>query len=205
MGVTQSHSLETPISAEDLHVPAVLFLPFPEKYPIQDGKASFNPRQDGQLEYKGGNLMRTLTVTVVAIFAIMSMPSLVGQDTDSHTKAAHDFLNAIRAKENFENAMKGVLASMKDEDVKAVAQQMLGDFGWDSINDDMARLYVEQFSESELKELAAFFNTPTGQKYARKIPLLTKRAKEIGIKCMSELVDKYLEMDEKAPDTPGNK
>jgi hypothetical protein len=44
----------------------------------------------------------------------------------------------------------------------------------------LASVYAESFTESELRDLIAFYRTPTGQKLARLQPELTQRGAEVG-------------------------
>jgi uncharacterized protein len=51
---------------------------------------------------------------------------------------------------------------------------------WDQLEPQMAALYANAFTTSELQELTRFYETPTGRKAARVIPALTKQAMKIG-------------------------
>nr|WP_298138288.1 DUF2059 domain-containing protein [uncultured Pseudomonas sp.] len=48
--------------------------------------------------------------------------------------------------------------------------------GWDKIKPDMVKLYTSNFSEAELKELIAFYESPLGQKVLLKVPALTAQS-----------------------------
>ena len=43
-----------------------------------------------------------------------------------------------------------------------------------------ARIYAEHFTEAELDELIAFYETPLGQKMIAKLPVLTQQSMELG-------------------------
>ena len=51
---------------------------------------------------------------------------------------------------------------------------------WDAMEPQLINLYAETYSEAELKELAAFYKTPTGQKAMAKMPELTQRSAMLG-------------------------
>jgi hypothetical protein len=51
---------------------------------------------------------------------------------------------------------------------------------WASLKDDMIRIYTAEFSEQELKELMAFYQTPVGKKSVEKMPVLLQKGAEIG-------------------------
>ena len=52
--------------------------------------------------------------------------------------------------------------------------------GWESIKDDIARLYAEKFTTSEINQLKQFYRTPLGQKATRLLPELTAAGAAIG-------------------------
>lgn len=47
--------------------------------------------------------------------------------------------------------------------------------GWDVIRDDVAAMYMEAFTESELREMTQFYRSPAGQKALKQIPDLAHR------------------------------
>jgi hypothetical protein len=57
---------------------------------------------------------------------------------------------------------------------------MAREMRWDNIKEDYINLYVDVFSESELRELIRFYKTPLGQKLIEKTPLLMQRSMRIG-------------------------
>ena len=57
---------------------------------------------------------------------------------------------------------------------------------WASMKDDMVKIYVGEFTEPELKELAAFYQTPLGRKTVQKMPALLAKGAEMGQKRVQE-------------------
>ena len=51
---------------------------------------------------------------------------------------------------------------------------------WQSIEPDMAKIYMQEFTEQEIKEMTAFYKTPLGQKFIAKSPAMMAKAAEIG-------------------------
>ena len=47
--------------------------------------------------------------------------------------------------------------------------------GYASLRDDMARVYAEEFTEDELKEITKFYLTPTGKKVNQKLAVLQQK------------------------------
>ncbi|OLU27406.1 hypothetical protein BVH03_14415 [Pseudomonas sp. PA15(2017)] len=51
--------------------------------------------------------------------------------------------------------------------------------GWDKLKPDMVKLYTSNFSEQELKDLIAFYESPLGQKVLKQMPALTAQSAQI--------------------------
>ena len=51
--------------------------------------------------------------------------------------------------------------------------------GWNKLKPDMVKLYTSNFSEQELKDLIAFYESPVGQKVLKQMPALTAQSAQI--------------------------
>lgn len=51
--------------------------------------------------------------------------------------------------------------------------------GWDKLKPDMVKLYTSNFSEQELKELIAFYQSPLGKKVLETMPSLTAQSAQL--------------------------
>ncbi len=58
--------------------------------------------------------------------------------------------------------------------------------GWKAIRDDLAQMYMETFSEDELKAMNAFYITPTGQKVITIIPQLVQQRNQLAMQRLQE-------------------
>ena len=57
---------------------------------------------------------------------------------------------------------------------------------WASMKDDMLNIYTSEFTEDELKQLTAFYQTPLGKKTVSKMPALMQKGAEISQKRLQE-------------------
>jgi tetratricopeptide (TPR) repeat protein len=57
---------------------------------------------------------------------------------------------------------------------------------WDSLGPSMVRLYASQFSEAELRDLIAFYKTPTGRKLLARSPSMTAEMIRISFNLVEE-------------------
>ena len=57
---------------------------------------------------------------------------------------------------------------------------------WKALRGDFAQLYAESFTEPELREVTAFYQTETGQKAIRLMPSLMARGMALGQQAVAD-------------------
>jgi hypothetical protein len=60
---------------------------------------------------------------------------------------------------------------------------------WEAMEPQLTKLYTDAFTEPELREITAFYRTPTGMKAARTIPDLFQKGADIGMSLANEHQD----------------
>ncbi|WKE64802.1 DUF2059 domain-containing protein [Gallaecimonas kandeliae] len=99
---------------------------------------------------------------------------------------AEKFLNIIHMKTVLADAMNQMLElQLKQKPVlvpyKGVMLKFMQKYmGYDSLKEDMTKIYSEAFTAKELKEINAFYSTPTGQKTVEKLPALMSKGAQLG-------------------------
>jgi hypothetical protein len=120
-----------------------------------------------------------------------------------HEKAARELLQIVGGEDL---AMGGAKATMSlilqdpnmapyKDVVRAWFERV---FSEANIESEMVNLYMERFSEKELREIAVFCKTPTGRKAIAAMPDLMQQAAEIGMRRAEEHGYELDEMIEKA-------
>lgn len=98
--------------------------------------------------------------------------------------------------QNFETGLKPFLARMKAQGMpEELVTSIHGEatrffeenFKWEDIKPLIVKLYTDSFTEAELADLAAFYETPTGRKAASLLPSLSAKGMALG---MSRIQDK---------------
>lgn len=82
------------------------------------------------------------------------------------------------------------LSLFKDVMIKFFNKHMTGDV----LYDDMAKMYMEEFTEAELNDLTAFYKTATGQKSIEKLPILTQKGAQWGQKQVRDNISELQQM-----------
>lgn len=108
--------------------------------------------------------------------------------TAAHFKAAEEVLQAsgvdVQFKESIEalvNQYSEQVAVEKREKFKQVLNTFMAKYAsWDNVKDNLSSIYAEAFSEAELKQLAAFYQTPLGKKLVREQPFLLQKSMQFG-------------------------
>ena len=126
-------------------------------------------------------------VPLAVIIALVS-PFTAHADQVSHRAAAEALLNGME--------MDKVMSQTIDQMLKVQIQQnpTIGPYepqmraffakymSWASMKDDLIGIYTGEFSEEELKQLIAFYQTPVGKKAVQRMPVLAAKGAELGQK-----------------------
>ncbi|WP_327438534.1 DUF2059 domain-containing protein [Pseudomonas donghuensis] len=133
-----------------------------------------------------------------ALFTAVALVCASGQvlaDTASHNASAEKFLMMAHADklgtpvymqvqqmfaQRFEQtkapaSKKSVLDSYQAKANAALDQAI----GWNKLKPDMVKLYTSTFTESELKDLVAFYQSPLGKKVLEKMPQVTQQSAQL--------------------------
>lgn len=122
--------------------------------------------------------------------------------TPARLQAAETLLKATGMDKQFEditNTMLSTLGNQIPQDKKAsfveVMKKFMGKyFSWDVIKTDLSVMYASEFSEADLKELTAFYNTPAGKRFSEKLPILTQKGALMGQKIIKDHQEELQQM-----------
>jgi hypothetical protein len=123
----------------------------------------------------------------------------------AHLAAAHEFLKTIQLDKTFAETIETAvdLQIKQNPMIEPYRDVMLEFFekymSWDSLKDDMAQIYVEEFTIQEIEKLSAFYRTAVGKKAALRMPKLMSKGGELGMRRVQEHMFELQEMiEEKA-------
>lgn len=133
-------------------------------------------------------LVLSLLIGAIAFF----QPAAARADEASHRKAAESLFGLMEMETLVSQSVDEMLAMQVQQNpalapYQAQMKAFLNKYmSWASLKDDMTKIYTAEFSESELKELGKFYETPLGKKAVRKMPALMAKGAEIGQKRVQE-------------------
>lgn len=132
--------------------------------------------------------MKPTTVLLAALLALGARPA-AAQEPLRH-ELALQLLEAMRMPEQIQASLANVAATQArmNPDLPGLGD-LLREFlaryvTWDALKDEYAELYAGAFTEEELREMAAFYRTPAGQKLARATPQLSRLGAELAERVM---------------------
>ncbi len=139
--------------------------------------------------------MRALVLGLTLAFAPLAHASPA-----SHEAAVRNFFKVAKMDE----LMNATLVQLTDVQVnanpamapfKGVLLQFFTKYmSWKSLEPDLVKLYVKEFSEAEIGEITKFYQTPTGMKVMKKLPELSAQGAAIGQARVQEHIGELQEM-----------
>lgn len=131
-----------------------------------------------------------LSILIGAIALVQ--PAMTRADEASHRKAAESLLSLM----NMDTVMSQSIDQMLQMRIKqsptiAPYEQEMKSFlkkymSWVGLKDDLVKIYVDEFTESELDELNKFYQSPLGKKTLQKMPVLLSKGAELGQRRVQE-------------------
>ncbi len=130
--------------------------------------------------------MRTIIYSCLITVSLMLNYSSSVADKKSHRKAAEELLKAANTEKVMETVMDQMLAILKQNPQLGPYQDVIKRFlskylSLESLQEELITIYTEEFTEAELKQLTAFYQTPVGKKAIEKLPQLTAKAGQLGV------------------------
>jgi hypothetical protein len=146
--------------------------------------------------------MRTIFLLASAVL-LLSAPARA--QSPSHLQAAGELVDLVGAELALNEAMDAMIDAQIQGNPDLEAQRktfrtfMASAMSWPRVRPRMAALYAELFTEAEIRELAAFYRTPTGRKLAGQAGTLAVRGSQIGQDLVKEKLPELMRMMEAPP------
>ncbi len=127
-------------------------------------------------------------ILVASAILIASWSTTSFADKKSHRKAAEDLLQVVGVEKQLQTAIDQMLdVQVKANPAIAPYKETMRSFlmkhmSWSGLKEDLITIYVDAFTEKELKEIKSFYLTPTGKKMARMMPELMSKGMQLGVK-----------------------
>ena len=153
--------------------------------------------------------MRTMVYAGLMTIAFV-LPHMVSlADEASHRQAAEGLLTVIEAAQDIQESADHLLENLLKQHIQLVPHKeavktfVTKHMNWASLKEDVITLYVEAFTEDELKQLTTFYHSPIGQKAVDKMPQLATAGTQIGLtrlRAHSEELRQIISTEPKKPE-----
>ena len=120
-------------------------------------------------------------------------------DAERHRAAVFELLDLVRVDALTRDSVR---AALQQQYIALPALKNYSDIvepffekhlSYEALKEEYADLYVEAFTEAEIRELIAFYETPLGQKTLNLLPDLMQRGTEIGARRLRANMDELME------------
>lgn len=121
----------------------------------------------------------------ILMLMFLSFISVNANETRS-PKVVHELFKTLNMSITYQQTIEGMLdVQIKGNPAIAPFRETMLVFfnkhmGWESMKNDMAKIYMNTFSDMELKALIAFYKTPIGQKAAITVPAIASQGAALG-------------------------
>ncbi len=129
--------------------------------------------------------MRNFLLTVLIFIACFFMPLTSHANETTHREAVETLLLLLDMKAAIKQGMEQMLAiQMQQNPQFGLYQDVQRKFfekymSWENLKDEFIAVFMEEFSENEIRELIEFYRSPTGQKTIKKMPVLMSKGARI--------------------------
>lgn len=157
-------------------------------------------------------------IHIAALLALLVMPALARADEESHRIAVQDFFKTTNAEETYAKSLEAMIdLQIKGNPQLAPMRGVMLEFfneyvSWDKVLPQLITLYMETFSEEEIKLYTAFFSTPEGKKWSANQTDIFSKSAQIGqaevtrnmAKLQEMIAQEFMKIQQKAGNAAGN-
>lgn len=127
-----------------------------------------------------------LTAILALFVALPIISASVRADEESHRIAVEEFFKTTNAEETYQKSLEAMVdlqvkSNPQLAPLRAVMLEFFNEYvSWSKILPQVTALYVETFSEEEIKVYTAFFSTPEGKKWSANQSEIFSKSAQIG-------------------------
>ena len=124
-------------------------------------------------------------------------------EKSKHYKAAEELLLTMNMEQAIAESLEQMLAlqlrnNPNLQPAEATLKQFFNKYmSWEALREDYIQIYMEEFTEKELKDMMSFFKTDTGKKMAAKQTTLMMKGAQLGQNKVQEHMSELQEMLQK--------
>lgn len=146
-----------------------------------------------------------LPLVLLLLGAVQKPPQM-----SAHEKAARELVQVVGADRLAREGAESMLGMIPDSSDTAIYKEVSRTwyeklFAEEDFESEMVRLYMDRFSEKELREITAFYKTPAGRKAIDTLPELMRLSATYGLRKAEEHAAELEELVAKAREERANR
>ena len=137
--------------------------------------------------------MKTGYLTATLFTASLILPGLTAADDQSHIEQVEILFKLTRMEQKINDSVDSVaqLQLRQNPNLEAAKRAQLMAFlekhiGWNAVKADLYEMYMQTFTEEELKTINAFYITNTGQKVIVIVPQLVQERNRLAMQRLQQ-------------------
>lgn len=148
-----------------------------------------------------------MKVVMLVLFALLcGSTSGVAQQMDARAQAAAELLNVMGYQQEADKGVEQIVGQFTAMQpvgsdtafVTALRNFMEENFTWERLKPEYVRIYADLFTTEELRQMIAFYQTPTGQKLVQLRPEITERSMQLAQRMMPQMLEYIRARENKA-------
>ena len=136
--------------------------------------------------------MKTGTLTTLLFSVGLIVPALAAADDNSHREQVDILFKLTRMEQKINESVESVaeLQLRQSPALEEKRGQLMAflqrQIGWDAVKEDLYEMYMQTFTEEELKTINAFYITTTGQKVIVIVPQLVQERNRLAMQRLQQ-------------------
>lgn len=136
--------------------------------------------------------MSILRPTGLALILFAALAAAAAADEASHRAAVEKLFTLTDMQGKIDESVDNVLAlqlaqSPPLREHETVVREFLErNIGWQSLEEPLIDMYMQEFTEQELDAMNAFYGTPTGRKVIERLPVLVQMRNQLASRRLQE-------------------
>lgn len=138
-------------------------------------------------------MKHTFLVTTLAALPLWLSPGPAAADGASHRQAVETLFRLTGMEQKIDESVSNVaqLQLQQNPQLQQAQREALITFldrhiGWEALKEELAGMYLQNFTEQELDAMNAFYITPTGQKVITVVPQLVQQRNQLAMQRLQQ-------------------
>ena len=132
--------------------------------------------------------MKTFLISLIAIFVLAQHDAVADtSESAAREQAATELIKLMGLEEQMLGGAAAMVDAMSSQSPElrqyrdVIIEWAESIMTWETFGPQLTQIYAEAFTENELRDLIAFYKTPTGQKTLSLMPELTQKGAQLGV------------------------